>query len=131
MGVIAWDDMAKQDLRDATDESAVRREFLDLAESELRYPPNQGTDEGFAVQYDMGFAYRRALRRETPSTATDLTADLAAVDDGGFPYGDYFYVYRPLNEGEARAMGQRGQAARLIVKRLLHNSAMDGQLSRH
>jgi hypothetical protein len=128
MGVVAWDDMAVQDLRDATIELAVRREFLDLAETELRYPPIQDADEGFLVQYDRGLAYRRALRRATPSRSVDLAGDPTGIDGEGFPYGRYYFVYRQLAEQAVRAMGERGHAARLIVNRLLHDSQMVGQL---
>jgi hypothetical protein len=128
MGVVAWGDMAVQDLRDATSELAVRREFLDLAETELRYPPIRDADEGFLIEYDNRLAYRRALRRAAPSRSVDLATDPTGIDGGGFPFGHYYYVYHPPSRKEAREMGERGRVARLIVNRLLHDSQMVGQL---
>ena len=130
MGVVAWDEMAVQDLRDATNEPAIRQEFFDIAETELRYPPVLSADEGLLVEYNHGFAYRRALRRATPSRLVDLTANPIDVDGAGFPYGRYYFVYRPLTDREAREMGNRGQGGRLKIQRLLHDSAMVGQLPR-
>ncbi|MGW6880817.1 hypothetical protein ACWGEU_11215 [Streptomyces goshikiensis] len=130
-GIVSWDDMAQQDLREASAERTVRREFLDLAASELRYPPSRPPDEGFAVQYDRGFAYRRALRRNGPSLADDLTADPNAVDSAdqnGFRYGDYYYMYRLPTGWEVGDLGTRGRATQLVVARLLHISQMDIQL---
>ncbi|MEV8550203.1 hypothetical protein AB0L04_10300 [Streptomyces glaucescens] len=128
MVVASWDDMATQDLLDATDDPATRREFLDLAETELRYPPILNSDEGFVVQYDRGYAYRRALRRHAPSRAADLNADPAIVDGDGFPYGDYYYVYRKVSPEEFEKLSERGETAQLLVRRLLHISAMVAQL---
>ncbi|MEU5397329.1 hypothetical protein [Streptomyces tibetensis] len=128
MGIIAWSDMASRDLRDASNDPAVRFEFLDLAEKELRYPPLAGPDEGFTVQYDRGFAYRRALRRSAPARSADLRSDPDEVDQDPFPFGDYYYVYRRPMTGETVSLGQRGQAARLHIARLLHLSQMLSQL---
>jgi hypothetical protein len=131
MGVIAWDEMAVQDLQVAATNSTVMWELLDLPETELRYPPEQGADEGFTIQYDQGFAYRRAVRRSAPSMAADLAASPATVPSGGFPYWDFFYLYRRLNEPEWRAMGgQRGSTARLMIVRLLKTAALERLLSR-
>ncbi|MEH0517335.1 hypothetical protein QBC31_43015 [Streptomyces sp. B21-079] len=128
MGIIGWDPMALQDLRDAAETSTILRELLDLAETELRYPPIQSDDEGFLAQYDRGFAYRRALRRAAPSRGADSTTDPSDVDADDFYFGDLYYVYRPAQGWESTQMGQRGEPVRLIVARLLHVSALAGEL---
>ena len=143
MGIIGWDPMALQDLRETSDSPAVRRAFLTLAEDELRYPLRKSThDEGYLREYNQGFAYRRALPRAAPTISVDLTTDPNDVDaddeDGSvffafqddliFPFGDWYYVYRPPRKGQVVQMGERGQAAQLIVARLLHVSELIGQL---
>ncbi|KAB1144470.1 hypothetical protein F7R91_21895 [Streptomyces luteolifulvus] len=129
MAVVDWDDMAEQDLHEATDDPDVRREFMDLAETELRYPPHtQNSDEGFAVQYNRGYAYRRALRRHTPTRSADLAGDPAVIDDGGFPYGTYLYIYRPPTKSDLERLNAANRKPKLVVRRLLHEGRLAAEL---
>lgn len=144
MGIIAWGRMALQDLREASDSQAVRHVFLARAETELRYPlPRSTHDEGHLPEPNHEFAYRRALPRSAPTVSVDLATDPNDVDAGdedrlsffayeddldNFPFGDWYYVYRPPTEDEVVQLGERGKAARLLVARLLHVSELIGQL---
>lgn len=122
-GVVSWHAIALAELEGllaghpsavGVDQLAIYVEFMDLAEKELRYPPAaQSSDEGWVLPYDNGMARRRALRRTAPPMDADLVS-VAAVDEG-FPYGDYYYLYRQPKPGEA-------PAARLMVTNLWHVS---------
>ena len=127
MGVVSWHEMAVRDLRNCSNEPGVRAQLLALAERQLRHPPVQGPDEGLAAQYDRGYAYRRAVPRDAPTVDEDLAGLLSRGQDG-FPFGDYFFVYRPLTPSEAQAMAREGERASLIVMRLLRCSDLVGLL---